>query len=243
MKTAALAAAIALIAAPLPATPIRAQEGPKLSDNGWCVAFYNAMNRARDRRTRTPRALHETAGFLSIDFARRAAAVRAKLTEKEDFAITYHQQAFEIAFDGAGYAEADGKAPTPEQSRVVSFAVIEARKCDTTHGFAPKLLDRIAAMPAPPVDPYSCAVNYWALGMGMKSNPEAQRAAMSRIGVTMQRFDPQIASDTVWRDLVRARIQADAAERNKAVGEGKVKPQDLFAHSQACDAMLAKPAG
>lgn len=243
MNLVTLVTALALaINAPLPAPPAPAQDMPKISDEGWCVAYYSAMARARERRAKSPKRLFETAGFFSIDFTARAKAVRAKAKDQET-AILLNQQVFEEAFDGVGYAEADGKAPAAELAEGVSIAILETLKCDKTHGFKPALLERIAQMPAPPTDPYSCAVNYWAVGLGMGSNPQAQRAMQSRIGASMARFDPQIAQDTVWRDIVRARIQADAAERNKAVGEGKVTPPNLFAHSQACDAMFAKPPG
>jgi hypothetical protein len=233
--------ALLLVApAAAPSQPVR-DDGPELSDAGWCVVFYNAFTRARERRSRTPKRLHESAGFFSIDFATRAAAVRAKLTGKEDFAISYHQQPIEQAFDLAADADADGKPPAENISMAVAAALIQVRKCDTAHGFTPALLDRLATQPSPPVEPYSCAVNYFALGMGMKADSNAQRAAMQRIGASMARFDATIGGDSAWRDIVRARIQADAADRNKAVSAGTVKPQDLFAHSQACDRLLATP--
>ncbi len=229
--------AAALIWVPaMPAVPAFAQEGPAISDAAYCASAYGALARARERRARSPRDLLGKPGYLSIDFAGRKKAVLAKHA-KDELAITFHQQALEEAFDAGGYAEADGK-PLPEAAgSAITLAVATARRCDQSNGFAPALLDRIVAMPAPPVEPWACAVNYMAVGMGMR-DPAQQRLSMTRTQAMMARFDPTMAEDTVWRDLLRERLRADAQERNKAIGAGQVTPAQLFAHAKACDRLL-----
>lgn len=229
-----LAAALAA-----PVAPALAQEGPEISDSAYCASAYGALAKARTRRAKAPKQLFATAGFFSIDFAERQRAVQAK-HPKDGFAITFHQQALEEAFDLAGYAEADGKPVPDAASGAVTLAVTTARRCDRDNGFKPMLLERLAASPAPPVEPYSCAVNYMTIGLGMK-DPAAQKQAMARIAAMMARFDPGMAQDSVWRDVVRERLRTDAQERNKAVGARQVTPEQLFAFSQGCDRLLATP--
>jgi hypothetical protein len=214
-----------------------AQDGPAISDSAYCASVYGALARARERRSKSPKRLAATAGFLSMDFAARQKAVEAK-HPKDAFAITYHRQALEEAFDAGGYAEADGKPAPAATETAMTLAITTARKCDQTNGFQPALVDRIAAMPAPPAEPYVCAVNYMALGMGMK-DPAGQQQLMQRTQMTMGKWDPGMAGDSMWRDTVRTQLRADAQERNKAVGTGKVTPADLFALSKSCDALLA----
>ena len=214
-----------------------AQDAPAISDPAYCASAYGALARARERRSKSPKRLAATAGFLSTDFAARQKTIEAKFP-KDSFAITYHRQTLEEAFDAGGYAEADGKAAPAATDAAVTLAITTARKCDLSNTFQPAMLDRVAAIPAPPANPYVCAVNYMALGMGMK-DPTAQQQLMQRTQMMMGKWDSSIASDSVWRDTVRTQLRSDAQERNKAVGSGKVTPADLFSLSKSCDVLLA----
>jgi hypothetical protein len=239
-----VAGAALLASAQLPAaTPSSAlQDGPALSETGWCASVYGALARARTRKTKSPKRVIEAAGFLAIDFAKRRAAIDAKLAKTDAFAVTYYQQAYEEAFDAVGYAEADGTALPSAADSLVTDALTRARACDRTHGLQPMLLDRVFASPSPPVEPYSCAVNYYTLAMGMKDNPPALNQVRGRMAAAMTRFQPAVGGDDeAWRNRVRERMQADSQERNRAVGAKQVTPEQLFAHSQACDRMLATP--
>jgi hypothetical protein len=219
------------------AVPAIAQEGPAISDSAYCASAYGALARARERRSKSPKRLAVTPGFLSIDFAARQKAVEAK-HPKDVFAITWHRQVLEENFDDGGYAEADGKPVPAAIDAVATLAITTARRCDQINGFQPALLDRVAAMPAPPAEPYMCAVNYMALGLGMK-DPAAQQQVMQRTQAMMGKWDTGMANDSVWRDTVRNQLRADAQERSKAVGAGKIAPPQLFALAKSCDALLA----
>jgi hypothetical protein len=209
-------------------------DGPEISDAGYCASIYGALARAQTRKA--PKALRDAAGFATIDFAARHKSVLAKLPQSEHFAVTWWQQGFETAFDVAADGEAEGKVP---DTALVTEALTKGRNCDKDHGFSPLLLDRVATSTSLPVEPYWCAVNYFTLGMGMTANPAAARQMQGKIQFALTKHDAAAFTDPAKGTELRERLRADAAERNRAVAAKQIAPEQLFATAQACDAMLA----
>lgn len=223
------------LAAALVAGSTAQGEGPAISSQGNCVAVYGAF--ARAQAGKAPGTLRRAPGFGSIDFAARGRAVQSRLVKAEDHAIIWWRQGLEESFDVAADQEVAGKSPDPT---IASVALNDARECDSSNGFTPKLFEQTALSPTPPVEPYWCAVNYLSLGLGYRANPQMQQQIGLKFGAVLAKH-PRAADPVKGKEL-RDYIKADSEMRNRAVGRGEIKPDQMIATAMACDKLI-RPGG